>query len=142
MFTKRICGAAFLVTAALACASNPSSSAGPTPAATPAATAPRNPDVITAEELTNPSVSTGSVLDAVRRLRPNFLMTRGSTSIQNSSAGSVHISLDGGPLQAVSTLSNLRASEVVEIRYLSASAATQRFGVAAGSGGVILVKSK
>jgi len=98
--------------------------------------------VITAEELDGPSVNTGNALDAVRRLRPNFLMTRGTTSMQNPNAGSVHVSVDGGPLQTLDFLSRLQAREVAEIRYLSPSDAAQRFGVSTGSGAVILVKSK
>jgi hypothetical protein len=98
--------------------------------------------VITAEELSGPSVSSGNALEAVRRLRPNFLTVRGTTSIMNSTAGSVHVSVDGAPLQTLDALSRLQARDVSEIRYLNPTSATQRFGVGAGSGGVILVKSK
>lgn len=142
MFTQ-ISTAAVLV-AALACASGSSSSEGSSPSGSSSTTSavPRRPDVITAEELAGPSVVDGSALDAVRRLRPNFLMTRGTTSMQNPTAGNVHVSVDGGPLQTVDFLSRLQAREVAEIRYLSPSDAAERFGVATESGGVIVVKSK
>jgi hypothetical protein len=87
-------------------------------------------------------VNSGSALDAVRRLRPNFLMTHGTTSMNNASAGGVHVSVDGGALQTVDFLSRLQAIEVAEIRYLNPSSAAQRFGTSSGSGAVILVKSK
>ena len=88
------------------------------------------------------SVSSGNALEAVRRLRPNFLTVRGTTSIQTPDAGSVHVSVDGSPLQTLDALSRLQARDVAEIRYLNPTSATQRFGLASGSGGVILVKSK
>ena len=39
-------------------------------------------------------------------------------------------------------LSRLRPNQIVEIRYLSATDAAQRFGTSAGSGGVIVVKTR
>lgn len=107
-----------------------------------AATAARGSDVITGQELVEASVSSGDALEAVRRLRPRFLATRGTSSIRFASAGSVHISLDGGPLLALNELSRMRPSEIAEIRYLNATDATQRFGTLAGSGAVLLVRSR
>ena len=137
MITKRICATALLV-AALACAGG-SSSASDTNVPT---TTNRNADFITAEELADPSVSSGTALEAVQRLRPRFLMTRGAVSGRNTSAGSVHVSVDGGPLLTVDNLSRLRPAQIAEIRYLNSSDAAQRFGTSAASGGVILVKSR
>ena len=101
-----------------------------------------NADVITADELASPNVNSGDALEAVRRLRPRFLATRGSGSIKATDAGSVHVSLDGGPLQGVSFLSRLRPGEIAEIRYLSSSEAAQRFGTSAGTGAVMLIKTR
>ncbi|MBL0170803.1 MAG: hypothetical protein IPP90_08750 [Gemmatimonadaceae bacterium] len=103
-------------------------------------TASRGSDVITARELSDPSVSGGDALEAVRRLRPRFLATRGAGSIRIASAGTVHISVHGGPLLNLSELSRMRPSEIAEIRYLNATDATQRFGTLAGSGAVLLVR--
>jgi hypothetical protein len=135
MLSKRLYFSALLV-AAIACASTPASEPGTTVGAG------RNADVITAAELSEPAVASGNALEAVQRLRPRFLMTRGAVSAKNPSAGSTHVSVDGGPLLGVDQLSRLRPSQIAEIRYLSASDAAQRFGTNAGSGGVILVKSK
>ncbi|MEQ1689797.1 MAG: hypothetical protein ABMA00_00820 [Gemmatimonas sp.] len=103
-------------------------------------TASRGSDVITAQELSDPSVNSGDALEAVRRLRPRFLTTRGSGSIRIVGAGSVHISVNGGPLLNLSELSRMRSIEIAEIRYLNATDATQRFGTLAGSGAVLLVR--
>lgn len=127
-----------LIAAFSACARNSAEA----PPGNAAGTASRTSDIITAAELSAASVSSGDALEAVRRLRPRFLTTRGSGSIRVANAGQVHVSLDGGPLQTLSFLSRMRLSEIEEIRYLNASEAAQRFGTASGSGGVILVKSK
>ena len=122
----------------MACSSNLAPSG--VPGAAPATA--RRTDVITAEELADPSVAAGDALEAVRRLRPGFLVTRGVSSIKNTSAGSVHISIDGAPLLTVDNLARLRPAQIVEIRYLNSSDAAQRFGTSAGTGGVILVRSR
>ena len=62
--------------------------------------------------------------------------------VVTGTAGSVHVSVDGGPLLTVDNLSRLRPTQIAEIRYLNSSDAAQRFGTSAASGGVILVRSK
>ena len=102
----------------------------------------RDPNLITEQDLADPSVGTGDALTAVRKLRPGFLMTRGTGSIQSVTAGSIHVSMNNGPLLSLSELSGIRAADVKEIRYINASDAAQRFGTAAGTGGVLLVKTR
>lgn len=137
MFTHRFCTAALLI-GAIGCASGSSSSRGQ-----PTDAAPKiNPDVITAAELTDRSELDNDALQAVRHLRPRFLVTRGTVSVNNKSAGSVHIAVNGGGLQTIDNLGRIRANEIVEMRYLSPSDAAQRFGASAASGAVILVKTK
>ena len=99
----------------------------------------RNANVITREELADPSLSGASGLDAVRRLRPTFLASRGAISLRDPNAGTVKVSLDGGTLGPLEDLDRIRTNEIRAIRYLSASDATQRFGVSAGGSPVILV---
>jgi hypothetical protein len=139
MSTLRFCLAALAV-GAIGCASGPASSGSPSGA--PSTAAKSNPDVITADELADPSVSDQDALNAIRRLRPRFLATRGTTSVQNRSAGSVHVSVNGGALQALSQLSQMRVNELTEVRYLSSQDAAQRFGTASAGGPVIVVKTR
>jgi len=135
VFRIRFCVASLL--AGLACANAPP--AHPITAPPPS----HSSDVISADELALPSVRGGDALEAVRRLRPRFLLaTRGEISIRSASAGSVHMSLDGGPIQSVDNLRGVRLTDIAEIRYLNSSDAALRFGTTAGSGGVILVKIK
>ena len=48
-----------------------------------------------------------TVLAALRRVRPEFLMTRGSTSLA--------VSIDGGPLEDLSILETLRVSTIEDV---------------------------
>ena len=137
MMIKRLLSAAVL-TLGVACASKTAPSADEVIPAAPT----RNADVITAEELSDPAISAGDALQAIQRLRPRFLMSRGAVSGQRSNAGQVQVSVDGGPLLTASSLRTLRPGAIAEIRFLNSSDAAQRYGTAAASGGVILVKSK
>jgi hypothetical protein len=133
-----------------ACASRPAAVATGAEA-TQAAAPTRNRDVITREELTAPSVSTLSVLDAVRSLRPHFLSVRGTNTIPAKTAsgqqvtdeesGKVHASIDGNKILPIEELAGIRAGTVVEVRFLSPAAAMQRFGGSSRQGPVILVKT-
>ncbi|MEO5818745.1 MAG: hypothetical protein ABIT20_25980 [Gemmatimonadaceae bacterium] len=130
-----------VVLAAPACAPQ----GAPTPAATPssnAAAAQRNPDVISHAEIDDPSIGDLDALSIIKRLRPAFLATRGGASSANSPTKGIQVTIGGGPLQPLSTLTTIRASEMVEIRYLNASAAAQAYGSAAGATGVIVIKRK
>ena len=151
MFSSRFHQAVLLI-ATVGCASSapPATTATPstpTTAATPststatATSAKPNPNLITATELADESVKRGDALAAIRHLRPGFLVSRAGGTSQKG-AGTTHVSIDGGPLVALSALSDIPANEVAEIRYLSAPDAAQRFGSAAGSGPAILVKRK
>src|SRR3954451_8135879 len=107
-----------LLIAATACASGAASSAS-TPGGPASSTTRVNPDVITADELADPALADVDVLIAVRRLRPRFLSSRGTTSLKNPTAGTVHASINGGSLQSVAQLAQMRVTEVTEIRYYS-----------------------
>jgi hypothetical protein len=121
---------------------------------------------ITMEELADPSISGLDVLDAVQRLRPNWMRSRGSTSFRPSddrgagggAAGSCGrgstscsaISVapgDNAPgvlvneiKQPFEILRTLKVSEVTGLRYLSAQDATTRFGTGFTQG-VILIST-
>ncbi len=105
-------------------------SAGGTGGATPR----RNPDLITADEIAAAHVLTA--LDAVRSLRPRFLMPQGGTT----RAHAIQVMVDDVPRGGSSVLGSINAGDVVEIRYLAPAEATMRFGTGY-SGGLLLVKT-
>ncbi len=93
----------------------------------------RSRNLITADELSELSVS--SAYEAVRRLRPAWLQARGRSPLpvvyrNNSRWG-------GDP----SSLESIRIDSVSEMRFLSASDATTRYGTGF-TGGVILVMTR
>jgi len=126
--------------ALLACASACASQAG-APAAGSATTerSTKNPNVISSEELKDPNIVGIDAHTAVRQLRPAFLRTQGPQSISNESTGQVQVSQDYGALQQLANLAAIPVRDLVEIRYLNAVEAQQRFGISARSGPVIVV---
>ncbi len=94
----------------------------------------RNPDLITGDEIAAAHVLTA--LDAVRSLRPRFLMPQGGTT----RAHAVQVMVDDVPRGGSSILGSINAGDVIEIRYLAPADATLRFGTGY-SGGLILVKT-
>ena len=140
--TRRTIAAALLLAGA-ACASQPKSGTigqSGAPSGTPTAErAKRNPNVISREELADPTVAGGDAMTAIRQLRPAFFRSRGPQSFSNATAGQVQISQDYGPLQPLNQLSALDTRSLVEVRYLDANDAQSRFGINANGGPVIVV---
>lgn len=117
------------------------------PATTTPATSPypsttrarKNPDVISRDELRDPTIAGSDAMTAIRQLRPAFFRNRGPQSFQNATAGQVQISQDYGPLQPVANLSQVDTRSLVEVRYLNANEAQNRFGINANGGPVIVL---
>ena len=99
----------------------------------------KNPDVIVHEELKDPTIAGVDAMTAIRQLRPAFFRTRGPMSFQNATAGQVQVSQDYGPLQSLNALSQVDTRSLVEVRYLNANDAQNRFGINANGGPVIVV---
>jgi hypothetical protein len=130
MFASRRWLAA-LVLIAVSCARPPAPDAAARPNT--------DPRVISAWELRDPVVRSMDALKAIRYLRPAFFRTTGPQSFANGNAGQVHYSLDYGPLRPISELVTLTTEMLVEIRYLDANDAQNRFGLNANGGPVIVL---
>jgi hypothetical protein len=137
VLTLRI-GVAAVLVAAVACAKRAPQPSGPTIDVIDS----RQTDRISRAELDDPSLSGSDALQVVQRLRPRFLTKRGKVSWSAPNAGAVHVSIDDGPLLSVDNLSRMRANQIAEILYLDSGKAAVRYGTKAGTGGVILVKSR
>ena len=130
---------AFLMVAASACASG---SAGPAPGGSGGA-------VLTAEEIAGASVQ--NAYEAVQKLRPQFLASRGAVSTRasvtpgaeadprNTRAGVV-VYIDGVRAGDARVLHSIPTTSVIEIRYVSGVDATTKYGTGHG-GGVLEVKT-
>ena len=126
-----------------ACAGAKSEGGAPAPdgtAAQPSSSAGRvNRDVISPQELAAPGLRALSVLEAIRTLRPQFLSVRGKNSQSDPEAGRVHASIDYGSIISVNDLDHMHVNAILEIRFLNAGAAMQKFGGSAREGPVIVV---
>lgn len=119
----------------------------PAPAANPG-NAPQDRDVISAQELGDARVASGSVLEAVRKLRPRFLNGLGTPAIGQvdpstaRAAPAVMASINGASPIDLAELGRMSASEVSEVRYLSVADAGFRFGLSGNNTPVLLVTVK
>lgn len=94
----------------------------------------RNYNVITQSEITDQSGTTA--YDVISHLRPNFLKTRGRSSIQNSSVATEYaaVFLDSQYFGDLNSLRNIPSINIGEIRYLPVNEAVNRYGMQYGSG--------
>lgn len=98
-----------------------------------------NPNVIVSQELSE--LRDTNVMDAIQRLRPQWLRVRSRPSrlaSEGSATALPKVHIDSVPIGDANELEQVRASEVLEIRYLSAADASTRFGTGYTSG-VILI---
>jgi hypothetical protein len=138
MSIKRRSSVPLVIAAVLACAPRPipfESLESPT-------SAPRWAEVLTAEEITNTKAEEATAYEAVSRLRPNWLAAHGVTSFTKRGTAYAIVYMDDQKYGDLNMLKNFKAFQVSEMRYYDFTQAGARFGVAAGSGGVIEVKSK
>ena len=100
---------------------------------------PRDAARITQEEV-DESLQ-GSAYDVIVTLRPNFLMSRGSTSLRPDDSRLPVVFLDGVEHGPISSLRAIPASNVGEIRLYRSWEATTQFGTGYMSG-VIAIKTR
>ena len=124
--------------AAAACGGSPKPGAAapsPGPTAAPART---GSDVIPESALRGGDFR--DVYQAVERLRPQFLRSRGTVSARRGSEGNFPIVfLDEQRLGALSTMRGLPVENVREIRYVAARDATTRWGTGYTAGVILVV---
>jgi hypothetical protein len=129
---------ALLLVLAASCAKSGSSTNASAPRPS-ASREQRNPDVISRAELQDPTIAGTDAMTAIRQLRPAFFRTRGPQSFSNTKAGLTQISQDFGPLQPVDNLKGIDVRSLVEVRFLNAVEAQNRFGINANGGPVIVL---
>ncbi|MDH5588991.1 MAG: hypothetical protein OEZ65_08885 [Gemmatimonadota bacterium] len=97
-------------------------------------------NVITAEELEG--VGSLDLLTAIQRLRPRWLQSRGSASFSGDAA-LPRVILDGVPQNSgLDVLRTVRAVETQELRYMSASDATTRYGTDMVGGAILVIRKR
>ncbi|HZF71908.1 MAG TPA: hypothetical protein VEZ51_00650 [Gemmatimonadaceae bacterium] len=112
-----------------ACASSGAPAAGPR----------RDPNVITHEEFV--ASNEGNAFDAIARLRPLFLKSRGRTTINADANDFPIVFVDGQRYGDLNSLRNLVAAQILEARHLGATDAVGKYGMQYG-GGVIEITTR
>jgi TonB-dependent Receptor Plug Domain len=97
----------------------------------------RDANLITQQEIAASNEPTA--YDVIKRLRPAFLTTRGQSSLQVNGADYALVYLDGQQYGGLSSLRNISAEQIREIRYYSGTSAVSKFGGMAGSGVIEIV---
>ncbi len=147
-----------LVSQAGCAAKSPAPASAPQPApavaartapatAAPAAPARGRANLITEAEIAASAANLQNAFEIVQRLRPAMLRTRsGSTTGSNGgamdvTATEIKVYFDSTPLRGIDGLREIQATQIREIRYLSANDATTLFGTG-HQGGAIQVISR
>ena len=100
----------------------------------------RSVDVITGPEARETSAN--DAYEVVQLLRPAWLRSRAAPSLTNPEATYARIYVDNVPMAGgTRDLRNIAAGDIREIRYISPTDATTRFGTG-HSGGVIMVLTR
>jgi hypothetical protein len=95
-----------------------------------------NPDVISRDQIDGSSAT--NALELVRQARPQWLRGRGATSIQSGDVPMPIIYVGEIRHGELESLRVLEVGSLQELRYISATAATTRYG-SGHSGGVIRI---
>lgn len=101
----------------------------------------RNPNLITQAELQE--LPTGTALDAIERLRPNWLRSRSAT-LSGGTGGTAQMArvfVDGRDFGAHSSLREFHIDSIDQIEFMSARDATTRYGTGY-PGGIIHIRLK
>ncbi len=96
----------------------------------------RNSNVVTIEELAEVDYLSG--LEAVRRLRPNWLRVRGQATFSRQGSAGIRLYVDGRHRHDIFELENISTSDIREMRFLTGREATIRYGTDHGDGAILV----
>lgn len=102
----------------------------------------RNAKVLTADEIEAAHADVRTAYDAVARLRPNWLASHGAMSSDPGLNPFASVWLDGQLYGELSALRDIPAYQVADLRYYDITEAGAKFGLRAGTGGAIEVRSR
>lgn len=101
----------------------------------------RRSQIITQQEI-NAAGMSGNAFELISRLRPNFLVSRGQTTLSGeASTAYPNVYLDGVAFGDLGTLRNIDSGQIAEIRLYPAWEAQTKFGLG-NNGGVIAITTR
>ena len=99
---------------------------------------PRSGSRLTQTELA--TANSDNLYDAIAKLRPEWLSSRGPTSVTDATPTSVSVFMNGSMLGKADALKQLVLLDVTEIRYWDAGQASARFGMGHPRGVIEIVR--
>ena len=84
-------------------------------------------NVLTQEQLA--TTNTTNLYEAIEKLRPDWLTSRGPTSVTNTAPAVPSVYMNGAMLGKAEYLRQMRVLDVTEVRYWEAGPASARFGM-------------
>lgn len=103
----------------------------------PRGPAPHDRGVVSSEELVATHVTT--LYQALQQIRPEYLHDRGFTSLQTPRAQVPMVYVDNVLMGDIGYLESVNVADVAEVRRISASEATTRFGTGHAGGAILVV---
>ncbi len=103
---------------------------------------PRRANALTAEEIDAEHANTGTAYDAIARLRPNWLVSRGVSTFGSGNTEFATVFVDGQQHGSLESLKRIPAWHAKEFRYYDVTQAGATFGIQGGMAGVIEVRTK
>lgn len=121
-----------LVSLAMACAhassESPAAAAAPSPSpSTSPSTSRASANILTQEQLA--TTNAPNLYEAIRKLRPEWLSSRGATSVTDETPTVASVYMNGTSLGKVDALRDMRILDVSQARYWDAGQASARFGM-------------
>ena len=101
----------------------------------------RNRSVLTAEEIEVQKAGAWTAYDVIARMRPEFLRSRGASSLRNSVPATAVVYVDDMKYGGINSLKAFSAGQIWRIEYINAADATTRFGTD-HLGGAILITTR
>lgn len=86
------------------------------------------------------ATNSGSLYDAIEKLRPEWLTSRGPTSASDATPASAHVYMNGSFLGDVDYLRQVQWTDVSTVRYWEAGPASARFGMGHPRGVIELIR--
>ena len=93
-------------------------------------------NVVTTEELADVDYMNG--LEALRRLRPNWLRVRGQATFSRQASAGIRLYVDGRRRNDIFELERIQTSDISEMRFLTGREATTRYGTDHGDGAILI----
>ena len=93
---------------------------------------------LTQEDLA--ATNSGNLYDAIAKLRPEWLTSRGPTSVTDPTPAVADVYMNGMPLGNVEYLRGVRVLDVNAVRYWPAGEAAARFGMGHPRGVIELIR--